>query len=180
MAGMAAPPVIPLTKIIKSHSIRSSRRHQRHKVHSPLLRMFDAHAMLGQQCGSSDMLVCCLSSCIGTSAEIQEESLQLLDWPAVCSQVACFASTALAADQILQHGLPMGMSKVTLASILCLTIFRSSNCSSPYTAPPMALASQRGHSGMLNEAQCKWAEASESMQVAPSKMRMAIQTSRRS
>ena len=86
MAGMAAPPVIPLTKIIKSHSIRSSRRHQRHKVPPPLLRMFDAHAMLGQQCGSSDMLVSCLGSCIGTSAEIQEESLQLLDWPAVCSQ----------------------------------------------------------------------------------------------
>ena len=54
------------------------------------------------------------------------------------ARVACFASTALAADQILQHGLPMGTSKVTLASILCLTIFRSSDYSSPYTAPPMA------------------------------------------
>ena len=123
MAGTAAPPVIPLTKMIKSHSIRSSRRHQRHKVTPPLYRMSDAHAMLGQQCGSSDMLECCLGSCVGTSAEIQEESLQLLDWPAVCSQVACFASTPMAADQILQHGLPMGKSKVTLASILCPIIF---------------------------------------------------------
>ena len=49
----------------------------------------------------------------GAAADIQQESLQLLDWPAVCSQVACFASTPMAADQILQRGLPMGASKVT-------------------------------------------------------------------
>ena len=53
----------------------------------------------------------------GSAAEIQQESLQLLDWPAVCSQVACFASTPMAADQILQRGLPMGASRVTLLSI---------------------------------------------------------------
>ena len=54
----------------------------------------------------------------GAAAELQQESLQLLDWPAVCSQVACFASTPMAADQILQRGLPMGASKVILLSII--------------------------------------------------------------
>ena len=40
------------------------------------------------------------------------ESLQLLDWPAVCAQVACFAATPMASDQILHSGLPMGASQV--------------------------------------------------------------------
>lgn len=43
---------------------------------------------------------------------MQQESLQLLDWPAVCIQVACFAATPMAADQLLQSGLPMGASQV--------------------------------------------------------------------
>ena len=38
--------------------------------------------------------------------------MHLLDWPAVCSQVACFAATPMAADQLLQSGLPMGASQV--------------------------------------------------------------------
>ena len=53
----------------------------------------------------------------GAALEIEQESLQLLDWPAVCSQVACFASTPMAADQILQRGLPMGASQVKLLSM---------------------------------------------------------------
>ena len=52
-----------------------------------------------------------------SSAEIQQESLQLLDWRAVCAQVACFAATPMAADQILQTGLPMGASQVMPVSL---------------------------------------------------------------
>jgi hypothetical protein len=48
MAGMAALPVMALTKRIKGHSIRSSRRHQRREVFQPLLMMLigcsDSHA----------------------------------------------------------------------------------------------------------------------------------------
>lgn len=65
----------------------------------------------GRSCGAG------AATMHGAAAEIQQESLRLLDWPAVCSQVACFASTPMAADQILQRGLPMGASKVIPLSI---------------------------------------------------------------
>lgn len=48
---------------------------------------------------------------------IQQESLQLLDWPAVCRQIACFSSTPMAADRLLQSGLPMGNTKVALCQL---------------------------------------------------------------
>ncbi len=44
--------------------------------------------------------------------EVQAESLQLLDWPALCAQVAAFASTPLAAEPLLRGRLPVGESQV--------------------------------------------------------------------
>ena len=45
-------------------------------------------------------------------SDVQQESLQLLDWPALCRQVAAFAATPMAAEQLLQGGLPIGGSQV--------------------------------------------------------------------
>lgn len=47
----------------------------------------------------------------GRESTIQE-SLVVLEWPALCKQVAAFASTAMAAQRILKSGLPLGQSKV--------------------------------------------------------------------
>lgn len=52
-----------------------------------------------------------LSAVAGSDA-IQQESLDLLDWPAVCRQVACFASTPMAAEELLCGSLPMGRTQV--------------------------------------------------------------------
>lgn len=49
-----------------------------------------------------------------TSEQTEKESLQVLEWPALCRQVAAFASTPMAARSILLSGLPMGRSKVFL------------------------------------------------------------------
>ena len=47
-------------------------------------------------------------------ARVIKESLELLEWPALCSQVAAFASTSLAARHITQQGLALGNSEVSL------------------------------------------------------------------
>ena len=50
----------------------------------------------------------------------KKESLALLEWPALCRQVAAFASTPMAAQWILLSGLPIGRSKVRCsAAKLC-------------------------------------------------------------
>eukprot|EP00798_Chlamydomonas_sp_ICE-L_P021553 gene21553-28546_t len=47
----------------------------------------------------------------GTVAAMsQAESLEVLEWPAVCKQVACFAQTVMAAQQLARGGLPIGGS----------------------------------------------------------------------
>lgn len=43
---------------------------------------------------------------------MQQESLQLLDWPELCRQVASFTATCMAAEGILEEGLPIGDSQV--------------------------------------------------------------------
>lgn len=47
------------------------------------------------------------------AAETHQESLVLLEWPALCRQVAAFANTSTAAQRIVESGLTMGRSKVT-------------------------------------------------------------------
>lgn len=47
-----------------------------------------------------------------TTGGIVEESYSLLEWPALCRQVAAFASTTMGARRILMSGLPVGRSKV--------------------------------------------------------------------
>jgi DNA mismatch repair protein MutS2 len=52
----------------------------------------------------------------GTSSNPQdltpeEEGLQLLEWPAVCAQVASFCGTSMAAELLQGGGLPLGASQ---------------------------------------------------------------------
>ena len=49
--------------------------------------------------------------------DTRKESLVLLEWPALCQQVAAFASTPMAAQRILLSGLPFGRSKVKEAAL---------------------------------------------------------------
>lgn len=44
-------------------------------------------------------------------AAAERESLQLLEWPALCRQVACFAQTPMGAEVALRCALPMGRSQ---------------------------------------------------------------------
>lgn len=41
----------------------------------------------------------------------QRESLALLEWPALCRQVACFAQTPMGAEVAVAGALPMGRSR---------------------------------------------------------------------
>lgn len=41
---------------------------------------------------------------------VEDESLEILEWPAVCRQVACFCRTPVAAEYV-QAGLPLGASR---------------------------------------------------------------------
>lgn len=47
-----------------------------------------------------------------SAADVDAESGQLLEWPAVCAQVAAFTSTPAAAERVLRTGLPLGASLV--------------------------------------------------------------------
>ena len=42
--------------------------------------------------------------------EAEQESLELLEWPALCRQVACFTQTAIGAEMALDCRLPVGRS----------------------------------------------------------------------
>ncbi|KAG2444396.1 hypothetical protein HXX76_001149 [Chlamydomonas incerta] len=44
-------------------------------------------------------------------AAAERESLAILEWPAVCKQVACFCGTSVAADLVARGGLPRGRSR---------------------------------------------------------------------
>ena len=44
--------------------------------------------------------------------EVQTESLGLLEWAAVCRQVAAFTRTPTAAEMLMTTGLPLGSSQV--------------------------------------------------------------------
>jgi hypothetical protein len=48
----------------------------------------------------------------------ERESLQLLEWPALCRQVACFAQTPIAAEVALGGRLPLGASRGESESLL--------------------------------------------------------------
>lgn len=50
--------------------------------------------------------------------DVDAESAQLLEWPAVCAQVAAFTSTPAAAERVLSSGLPLGASLVRLTCLL--------------------------------------------------------------
>jgi len=45
-------------------------------------------------------------------ADVDSESAELLEWPAVCAQVAAFTSTSAAAEAVLSSGVPLGRSLV--------------------------------------------------------------------
>lgn len=44
-------------------------------------------------------------------AAAEEESLALLEWPALCRQVACFAQTPLGAEVAARGALPIGRTQ---------------------------------------------------------------------
>jgi hypothetical protein len=44
-------------------------------------------------------------------AAAERESLQLLEWPGLCRQVACFAQTPMGAEVALRCALPVGRSR---------------------------------------------------------------------
>ena len=50
----------------------------------------------------------------------RKESLILLEWPALCRQVAAFASTPMAAQRVLLSGLPIGRSRVRYTAAVLL------------------------------------------------------------
>lgn len=47
-----------------------------------------------------------------------QESLQLLEWPALCRQVACFAQTPMGAEVALRCALPVGRSRAESEQLL--------------------------------------------------------------
>ena len=51
---------------------------------------------------------------------VDAESAQLLEWPAVCAQVAAFTSTPAAAERVLSSGLPLAASLVRAALLLAV------------------------------------------------------------
>ena len=57
---------------------------------------------------------------VDSGEDTSKESLVLLEWPALCRQVAAFASTPMAAQRILLSGLPIGRCKVLGSSRLAL------------------------------------------------------------
>ncbi|KAK9844214.1 hypothetical protein WJX81_008230 [Elliptochloris bilobata] len=64
----------------------------------------------------------CGSAEEGTSADdVDAESAQLLEWPAVCAQVAAFACTPAAAERALSDRLPLGTSLEDSEHLLCET-----------------------------------------------------------
>ena len=50
---------------------------------------------------------------------MQEESLSALEWPSLGQQVASFTSTSMAAERILQQGLHIGATQVSVALVVC-------------------------------------------------------------
>ena len=53
-----------------------------------------------------------------SAEDVDAESAQLLEWPAVCAQVAAFSSTPAAAERVLSSGLPLCASLVRRAFVL--------------------------------------------------------------
>ena len=51
-------------------------------------------------------------------AAAERESLQLLEWPALCRQVACFAQTPMGAEVALRCTLPVGRSRAESEALL--------------------------------------------------------------
>lgn len=51
------------------------------------------------------------SSVAERGAAAEEESLELLEWPALCRQVACFTQTAIGAELALDCRLPLGRTQ---------------------------------------------------------------------
>ncbi|KAI8474386.1 MAG: hypothetical protein J3K34DRAFT_139599, partial [Monoraphidium minutum] len=51
---------------------------------------------------------------------VEEESLEILEWPAVCRQVACFCRTPMASERVLA-GLPLGASLAESEALLAAT-----------------------------------------------------------
>ena len=47
----------------------------------------------------------------GAAATAEQESLELLEWPALCQQIACFMQTTLGAEVALSCRLPIGQSQ---------------------------------------------------------------------
>jgi DNA mismatch repair protein MutS2 len=45
------------------------------------------------------------------TAAAERESFQLLEWPALCRQVACFAQTPMGAELAAKCALPVGRSQ---------------------------------------------------------------------
>jgi hypothetical protein len=83
--------------------------------------------------------MCAGPACAGRQPDsadaVQAESLQLLDWRALCAQVAAFAATPLAAEPLLRGELRLGAAQV-LGSFL------------PFFCFPLDMAKQ--HLPMLN------------------------------
>jgi hypothetical protein len=62
-----------------------------------------------------------LSSDAGGELAVEEESLQILEWPAVCRQVACFCRTSMAAERVAGGLLPLGATRAESEGLLQLT-----------------------------------------------------------
>ena len=61
-----------------------------------------------------------------STQEVESDSLDLLEWPLLCQQVACFAQTTRGAQTIVRGGLPMGRDQAE-SEILLEQTFRALN-----------------------------------------------------
>ncbi len=72
--------------------------------------------------GSRESELTAAADADGQQAEARQaavqESLQLLEWPALCRQVACFAQTPMGAEVALRYSLPVGRSRAESEQLL--------------------------------------------------------------
>lgn len=92
----------------------SARRHQVPRAAAASLQMTDkaapgpSRSAAGLAAGDSPDMV----------AAAEAESLELLEWPSLCRQVACFAQTPMGAELALRCALPVGRSRLESEQLL--------------------------------------------------------------
>lgn len=97
-----------------AYDVKLNLSHHRH-AYAQLRRQPDCGRRCAQHAHAASTEEAVESSAAAEEVSIEDvdaESAQLLDWPAVCAQVAAFTSTPAAVERVLSSGLPLGTSLV--------------------------------------------------------------------